>query len=195
MKVEFVKSAAEADQFPRHPLPEIALAGRSNVGKSSLLNCLAGRRGVARVSGRPGCTRLLNFFSVDAALCLVDLPGYGYAKVSRAERTRWAEVVDEYLEERDNLSGLIVIMDAALPPTDLDLEMLRFASTLGIPVLPVATKADKLAKNRKRAVLDSFAAAIGDGSERVVAFSARTGEGRPDVAKWIASACGLGRLA
>jgi GTP-binding protein len=195
MKVEFVKSAAAPDQFPRHPLPEIALAGRSNVGKSSLLNCLAGRKAVARVSGRPGCTRLLNFFSVDGALCLVDLPGYGYAKVSRAERAGWAEVIDEYLEERDNLSGLIVIMDAGLPPTDLDLQMLRFASTLGIPVLPVATKADRLAKNKKKAALDAFAAAMGNETERLVAFSARTGEGRADVAKWIASACGLGRLA
>lgn len=194
MKVAFIKSAAESDQFPRHPLPEIALAGRSNVGKSSLLNCLAGKKGLARVSKRPGCTRLLNFFSVDGAFCVVDLPGYGFAKVSRDERARWADVVDDYLEERDNLSGLVVVMDAGLPPADLDLQMLRFASTLGIPVLPVATKADKLPKNTRKATLDAFSASIGDGCDGLVSFSANSGEGRTEVAKWMASACGLGKI-
>jgi GTP-binding protein len=195
MRIEFIKSAALPEQFPRHTLPEITLAGRSNVGKSSLINRLAGGGGIARVSKRPGCTRMLNFFSLGGKACLVDMPGYGFARVSRDERGRWSEIIETYLEERDNLSGVVVIMDANIPPTELDLEMLNYAKTLGVPVLPVATKADRIPKSRRKAALAAFASQLGNGVDQVLAFSAENGDGLPELARWIASACGLARLA
>ena len=194
MNIEFLTSAARDGQFPRHQLPEIAFAGRSNVGKSSLINQLAGRSGVARTSKKPGCTRTLNFYAVERRLCLVDLPGYGFAKVSQSERGTWREAIDAYLEGRDNLEGIVVVVDASIPPSDLDVEMIAYACTLGAPVLAVATKADKVPKGRRAKALSELSRAFGRGPGAVLPFSAETGEGRKELLGWIADTCGAGRL-
>ena len=222
MNVEFITSAAEPGQFPRHPLPEVAFAGRSNVGKSSLINRLAGRARVARVSKNPGCTKTLNFFAVERRLCLVDLPGYGFARVSHEEREAWRDAIDEYLQERDNLAGVAVVVDASTPPSDLDVEMIGYACTLGAPVIAVATKVDRLAKHKRSQALAALSRAFGGGPavhgkrvlssdpagggtrvERralcgpgaVLPFSAETGEGRRELLGWITDTCGTARLA
>ncbi len=131
-----------------HPeAPQIALAGRSNVGKSSLVNALAGRKALAKVSATPGKTRSVNYYRLDKAdAYLVDLPGYGYAQCSQAERNKWAELLRYYLEKTPGLRALVLLLDARLSPQKLDKELLAFAASLRLPVLPVLTKADKCAK-------------------------------------------------
>ncbi len=146
-KAEFMLCAAWKSQWPDHHLPEICLAGRSNVGKSSLINTLTGRQKLAKVSGTPGKTRTLNFFNINNELCLVDVPGYGYAKVSDAIKENFATMIDTYLKERDLLKGLILIVDYRHKPTHDDIQMYQYAKYYEIPVIVVATKEDKLKRN------------------------------------------------
>lgn len=146
-KAEFMLCAAWKSQWPVHHLPEICLAGRSNVGKSSLINTLTGRQKLAKVSGTPGKTRTLNFFNINNELCLVDVPGYGYAKVSDAIKENFATMIDTYLKERDLLKGLILIVDYRHKPTHDDIQMYQYAKYYEIPVIVVATKEDKLKRN------------------------------------------------
>jgi GTP-binding protein len=193
MKIEFLKSAGTSEDFPKHRIPEIALAGRSNVGKSSLVNRIAPQKPPARISKKPGCTRTMNFYVVDQRACLVDLPGYGFARVSKSERAGWADLIDEYLEDRDNLSGVVVVMDATIPPTATDLQMLDFASTLDVPVLAVATKFDRIPKAKRIPRMDAFKRGLPTGT-KVLAFSAESGEGREDLLFWIAASCGVQRF-
>jgi len=147
---EFVKSALHAADFPRDGRPEIAFVGRSNVGKSSLLNSLLGRKGLAKTSGTPGKTQTLNFFSVNNKYYFVDLPGYGFAKVPTKIKNEWGKALTEYLETRPQLRLVVVLVDGRHAPSDLDLEMLGLLEDAGRPVLIVATKLDKL-KQRERA--------------------------------------------
>ena len=134
-------------QLIRPEAPQIALAGRSNVGKSSLVNALAGRKALAKVSATPGKTRSVNYYRLDGAdAYLVDLSGYGYAQCSQAERNKWAELLRHYLEKTPGLRALVLLLDARLSPQKLDKELLAFAFSLRLPVLPVLTKADKCAK-------------------------------------------------
>ena len=134
-------------QLREFDLPQIALAGRSNVGKSSLVNALAGRKALAKVSATPGKTRSVNYYRLDKAdAYLVDLPGYGYAQCSQAERNKWAELLRHYLENTPGLRALVLLLDARLSPQKLDKELLTFAASCRLPVLPVLTKADKCAK-------------------------------------------------
>jgi GTP-binding protein len=193
MKIEFMKSVADEGGFPRHIIPEIAFAGRSNVGKSSMLNCLARMKSLARISKKPGCTRTLNFYSVDGRACLVDLPGYGFAKVSKEERAGWAGLIDDYLEERDNLAGVVVVMDSTIPPSPLDLEMIRFATSLDLPVLPVVTRFDKIPASKRAPALAALGKSLPAGF-KAVPFSSENGEGRDVVLAWIASSCGISRF-
>ena len=177
----FVTSVVRLDGLPEAAGPEIAFAGRSNVGKSSLLNRLCGRRNLVRVSGRPGCTRGLNFFSVDERLFFVDLPGYGFARVPAAERRRWEELVGGYLERRENLAGVVLIVDVRHEAKPGDRQMLAWLKEKGRPFAVVYTKADKLSANalaRQRAVLD---AGLGLGPEDRVVFSAKDGRGREEL--------------
>lgn len=146
-KAQFLLCAAWKSQWPDHQLPEICLAGRSNVGKSSLINTLTNHQKLAKVSSTPGKTRTLNFFNINDDLCLVDVPGYGYAKVSDAIKESFADMIDTYLRERDLLRGLILIVDYRHKPTRDDVQMYQYAKYYDIPVIVVATKEDKLKRN------------------------------------------------
>ncbi len=189
VSAEYVTSVVDPGQAPPEALPEIAVAGRSNVGKSSLLNRLLNRRNLAKTSNSPGKTRALNYYQVGRGFYLVDLPGYGYAQRSQAERSRWAELVDGYLTDREALKGIVHILDARHDPTSQDLEMLRWLLGFRKPFLVVATKTDKLSGSRLKPRLDRTRRILLDlGELDLVPFSAITGRGRSAVWGWIQEA-------
>lgn len=144
---EFVASAPDLASCPESNLPEFAFIGRSNVGKSSLINLLTGKRDLARVSATPGKTDLLNFFIVNRSWLLVDLPGYGFAKANRAKREGFEEAVDDYIADRENLTSVFVLIDSRLPPQPIDLQFVRWLQELSRPYCIVFTKADKQSAN------------------------------------------------
>jgi GTP-binding protein len=172
----FVAAAATLARVPAPGPPEIAVAGRSNVGKSSLLNALVGRRALARTSGTPGRTRQLNFFLVNERFLLVDLPGYGFAVGPEAERMAWGPLVEGYLGQRSVLRGVAVIVDVRRGVEEDEEQLLGYLARLGVPAVLVATKLDKLGRAEQGRALDRLAAAAG--AIPVVGFSARTGAGR-----------------
>lgn len=180
--VEFVTSAVKAADYPAGGLPEIALAGRSNVGKSSLLNRLVNRKRLARSSNTPGRTRLINFFQVNEAFYLVDLPGYGYARVSRREKESWRVMVEGYLMASKNLQGVVLLIDSRHPPTAQDIQMYHWLKYHDLNTVVVATKADKNSRSRLLQSLRVISANLplmeGD---QLVAFSAETGLGRGEL--------------
>lgn len=179
---EFVTSAVKTADYPAGELPEVALAGRSNVGKSSLLNKLCGRKSLARTSNTPGRTRLINFFLVNGLFHLVDLPGYGYAKVSASERESWRKMVESYLTTRKSLKGVALLVDSRHQPTDLDLQMHDWLRCWTIPAVVVATKADKLSRMRLLQSLKTIRSILPlTGGERLIPFSAETGLGREEL--------------
>ncbi len=136
------------DTYPDENLMEIAFAGRSNVGKSSFINSMLGRKNLARTSSSPGKTRTINFYNIDEKLRLVDLPGYGYAKVSKEEKSSWAKIINEYLESRENLKEVFLLVDIRHDPTAQDKEMFRFIKEAGFSGIGVATKSDKMSKSK-----------------------------------------------
>ncbi|PWT79592.1 MAG: GTP-binding protein [Acidobacteria bacterium] len=144
MDAEFVLSAAKPDQFPAETLPEIAFLGRSNVGKSSLLNCLTGRKGLAFTSAKPGCTQLINFYRVGSEFQFVDLPGYGYARVPKEITNQWRELIEQYLLRRDALQLCFIILDARRGWMEKDLELKQWLEFHNRRYLVIATKTDKL---------------------------------------------------
>jgi GTP-binding protein len=174
----FVKSATSPEHYPRDGRPEIAFMGRSNVGKSSLINSLLGVRGLARTSSTPGRTQLLNFFLINEAFHFVDLPGYGYARVPRDVKKLWGPMIEKYLATRPGLVLSIVITDSRHEPTELDLRMKKWLEARGKPFIIVATKTDKLSSNQLRANLSRASAVLG--INEVVAYSAvsRSGAAR-----------------
>jgi GTP-binding protein len=176
--VEFTYGASRPTQLPRQSYPEIALAGRSNVGKSSLLNCLVHRSGMARVSKTPGRTQQINFFLIDGAWYLVDLPGYGFARVPMAVRDGWRGLVDAYLQ-RNVLRGLIVIVDLRRGVQSEDEQLLGFLAARGIPVCVAATKADKVGRGQRQRHIEALRRTRSDVD--IVVCSAATGEGVGDV--------------
>ncbi|MBI2002776.1 MAG: YihA family ribosome biogenesis GTP-binding protein [candidate division NC10 bacterium] len=179
---EFLLSAGRPDQFPRGPWPEVAFAGRSNVGKSSMINRLLSRRDLAHTSSTPGRTRTINFYTVNEQFVFVDLPGYGYAKVSRALKDAWWGLVEGYLREQPQLRGVIHILDARHPPTPLDRELQTFLRGVGLPSLAVLTKADKVPRGARAAVRAAAARALDlPALEATIFFSAETGEGVPEL--------------
>ncbi|MFI5229047.1 MAG: ribosome biogenesis GTP-binding protein YihA/YsxC [Gemmatimonadales bacterium] len=184
--LDFLGGMASAGGWrPEPTLPEIAFAGRSNVGKSSLLNRLVHRRKLARVSNTPGRTREVNFFKVNDTFVLVDLPGYGYARVSKERRAEWRPLIEGYLRTSPTLRGIVQLLDARHEPTGDDRGMLDFLAELGVPTIVVITKTDKLgAAQRARRVAD-LSAALGLEAEQMIAFSAVTGEGRDELAEAI----------
>lgn len=145
---EILLSAANKSHYPQDNIPEIALAGRSNVGKSSFINTLLNRKNLARTSGKPGKTQLLNFFDIDGKLRFVDVPGYGYAKVSKSERAKWGKMIEEYLTSRDNLRAVVSLVDLRHDPSADDVQMYKFLKYYEIPVIVVATKADKIPRGK-----------------------------------------------
>ena len=152
-QVRFLTSVANIRGLPADRGREVAFAGRSNAGKSSAINALTGRRHLARTSRTPGRTRLINFFELDDERRLVDLPGYGYAKVPRSMSREWGALVGKYLESRESLAGVVVLMDIRHPLTELDATLLDWCRAANLPVLAVLTKADKLARGRRAAAL------------------------------------------
>lgn len=173
----FSGSAASPDQFPKDGLPEVAFLGRSNVGKSSLLNALAGVKSLARVSAEPGRTRLVNFFRVGNDLYLSDLPGYGYARVPEAMRVGWERLVVSYLQDREPLALCIFLVDARHAPTPGDLTLRGYLDHHGLPYALVATKADKLGRGELTRSLGVLAQGFGQCALDVAAVSAKTGAG------------------
>lgn len=178
VQAEFIVSAAAAGQFPRDGLPEIAFAGRSNVGKSSLLNRLLGQRRLALTSKTPGRTRLLNFYRVEGRAYFVDLPGYGYAAAPKGLREAWGALIEGYLRTRAELRGVVFLLDLRHDPTDRDLEMRGLLEETGRPWIPVLTKADQVGRGERRRRAARVAAALGlPDPARAILFSAPTGEG------------------
>lgn len=177
-KVSFVDSVFSLAQLPEGDLPEIAFAGRSNVGKSSLLNCLLKRRNLVKVSARPGKTQSLNFYLVGEELHLVDLPGYGYAKVDKKLQAKWQELITAYLETRPNLRCVVLIIDLRHVLKDLDRMLAGWLQSQAIPWLPVYTKMDKLSRNEQHRQARLLDAALGIAPADRLLFSAKTGEGR-----------------
>lgn len=174
----FVISAVEEKGYPKGDLPEVAFVGRSNVGKSSMINALAGRKKLVRVSNTPGRTRLLNFFDLDLeryrtrhTVRLADLPGYGFAKVSKTERKQWQEMIERYLEKRPQLRVVVSIIDAEVGPTEEDHEMLGWLSERSPQVLVAATKIDRLNKARRKPRLQELAREVGLPLDAVIPFS------------------------
>jgi len=145
---DILLSAANKGHYPQDDIPEVALAGRSNVGKSSFINTLLNRKNLARTSGKPGKTQLLNFFNVDDKLRLVDVPGYGYARVSKKEREKWGRMIEEYLTSRENLKAVVSLVDFRHEPSADDVQMYEFLKYYEIPVILVATKADKIPRGK-----------------------------------------------
>jgi len=178
---EFLLSAGRAEQFPRGARPEVAFAGRSNVGKSSLINQLLGRRALARTSSTPGRTRTINFYAVNDAFLFVDLPGYGYAKVSRAVQEEWWAVVETYLADRVPLRGVVHLTDARHPPTEQDRQLQEFLAAVRVPCVHVLTKGDKVPRGQRAAALRAARETLGPVARAAIVFSAETGEGVADL--------------
>jgi GTP-binding protein len=183
---EFIKSAFKEDDWPIDSKLEIAFLGRSNVGKSSLINSLLAVRGLARTSSTPGRTQSLNFFLINERFRFVDLPGFGYARVPRDIRSSWGEMVTNYLAKRSQLVLSIHIVDSRHEPTKLDLQLHEWLQHSDKPRLTVATKSDKLSNNELKKNLEHTARVLK--VEGVVAYSAKTGRGRDDIWRAIASA-------
>lgn len=147
---DIIISAAWKSQYPDQPVPEIAFAGRSNVGKSSLINMLTNRKKLARTSSRPGKTRTINFYDIDSRIRFVDLPGYGFARVSKDEKDKWAKMIEEYLNSREYLVEVILLVDMRHTPTDDDLMMYDWIKSMGFNGIVVATKADKVKRSQRQ---------------------------------------------
>jgi len=190
-RARFTVAAAEPRQWPPGPAAEVAFAGRSNVGKSSAINAIAGRRGLARTSKTPGRTQQIVFFDLGTGARLVDLPGYGYAKVPDRLRASWANLIERYLTEREALRGLILLMDTRHPLTELDQQLLEWCEPMALPVHILLTKSDKLSRSRARqAEMETARAVSGLDSEVTVQlFSSlkRIGveQAREKIADWL----------
>ena len=187
-KAEFILSAASPKDFRRDALPQVAFAGRSNVGKSSVINRLLNRKNFARVGAAPGKTTQINYFKIDNAFYLVDLPGYGYAKVSKAERDRWGRLMEDYFADRELMTFGAMIVDARHKPTADDCTMAQWYRGAGCPFLVVANKLDKLKKSEVEGNLQRIRETLELGEEdMVIPFSAEKGTGRDELLRAILS--------
>lgn len=183
---EFVMSVGFVRQLPRDGMAEIAFAGRSNVGKSSLVNRLFNRKNLAKTSNTPGKTRTLNFYAVNRRYYFVDLPGYGYAKRSQRERQAWGKLIENYVRDRPSLKGFVQLIDARHDPSREDLQMIDWLMSGEKPFLVVATKADKLSGNKLRNRLNQTRRILAfHGNFDLLPFSATTGRGKDAVWRWI----------
>lgn len=185
-KAEFVRSAAKAGDFPRDRLPQVAFAGRSNVGKSSVINRLLNRKNFARVGAAPGKTTHINYFLIDGAFYLVDLPGYGYAKVSQAEKARWGRLMEEWFADNSLMTLGLMIVDARHKPTADDCTMARWYRDAGCPVVVVANKLDKLKKSEVEGNLQRIRETLELGEDTpLIPFSAEKGTGKEELLRII----------
>lgn len=193
LPLRFLRSYADPDDLP-HVHAEVALMGRSNVGKSSLLNALAQHKGLAKTSKTPGATRLLNAFEVgtpDSGRWLMDLPGYGYAKVSKAEQARWADMLTAYVEQRENLVAVLLLVDGEVGPTALDLQTVEWLEHLGRPIRYVATKADKVRPSKSQKRRAELTGRLGVERRDVRWVSAEKGQGIPELRSLVLDTLGL----
>lgn len=189
-KVEFVKSAARSGDFLRDGLPQIAFAGKSNVGKSSVLNCVLQRKNFARVGQKPGKTIHINYFSVDKTAYLVDLPGYGYAQVSESEKERWGKLMESYFACSELITLGVMIVDARHEPTKLDVVMAELFRSTGRPFVVVANKLDKLKPREIEPNMARIRATLQLSEEtKLIPFSAEKGTGRGDLVSVLIKAC------
>jgi GTP-binding protein len=188
---EFVTSAVTPAQYPVDVGPEVAFVGRSNVGKSSLINTLLNRRGLAKTSSTPGKTRTINFFCINGRLGFVDLPGYGFAQVSRAERATWGPMVAQFFQTRQELRGVVHLVDVRHPPTAEDQRTRAWLLQWQRPLLTVATKVDKIGRTQRPSHLKRITETLNlDAESPIVVFSAQTGEGKEKLWEWIGEMAG-----
>lgn len=178
---EFVTSAVKPSQYPPPGMPEIAFAGRSNVGKSSLMNTLLGSKNLVKTSSTPGRTQTINFFLINDHFSFVDLPGYGYAKVPKAVRESWGPMVEKYLKTREGLCAVVVILDVRRLPNQGDHDLLAWLAHYKIPAILVLTKADKLKKNKQNQQRNAIARELSTDSSLFTLFSATTGLGKREL--------------
>jgi GTP-binding protein len=180
---KFICSAVTPEHYPPADLPEVAFAGRSNVGKSSLINKILNRKKLVRTSKTPGRTQLLNFFEINEIYRFVDLPGYGYAKVPAEVQKRWRPMVENYLTSRSNMRGMVLLLDIRREPSKEDLNLWHWLQTMSIEVVTVTTKVDKLSRNKRNKQIAAIAKTLGCKKEELIEFSAMTGEGRHEIWK------------
>ena len=184
--VELLISAVKRAQYPDNKLPEIAFAGRSNVGKSSLINKILNRKSLARVSAKPGKTATINFYNIDKTMNIVDLPGYGFARVSPQEKKKWAQMIDEYLNTRENLKQVILLVDSRHKPTADDKIMINFIRNVCERCVVVATKFDKLKKSEQQSNLVTIINELQlDGEDIIIPFSTVTGIGKEEFWEYV----------
>ncbi len=189
--VNFEVACGTSSQLPASLMPEVVFSGRSNVGKSSLINRITNRKNLARVSATPGKTATINFFSLKEFM-LVDLPGYGYAKVSRAEKERWAELVEGYFADNRNFALVVQICDIRHKPTNDDIQMIEYLSSMGFPFVVVLTKKDKLNKTELAKQIEFYKDLLSEYDVESIPFSALNGEGTQEVRDVIDRYLGIG---
>ncbi|MDO9566926.1 MAG: ribosome biogenesis GTP-binding protein YihA/YsxC [Candidatus Desulfaltia sp.] len=191
---EFVKSAVKPSQYPPADFPEIAFSGRSNVGKSSVINTLLNRKRLVKTSSTPGRTQLINFFLVNSAFCFVDLPGYGYAKVPASVQKNWGPMIETYLLTRETLKGVVLIMDVRRTPGMKELELIAWLSSIGVPLILILTKADKLSKTKQIKQQLAIAETLNVDKDNLILFSAKTGLGKNDIWNAVEKLVGIEEL-
>lgn len=187
-QVRYLASYGTVEQLPQSKAPEVSFVGRSNVGKSSLINKLFNRKSLAKVSGKPGKTANINFFEADG-IHFVDLPGYGFAQRSQAEKQRWADLIDAYFTSERSHNLVIALVDIRLDAQALDLQMIDYLKEAGLPFIIALTKADKLSRQKQQAQLRKLAAAFGVDEMACVITSAQTGLGIDTLKRFIEQAC------
>ncbi len=175
---EFITSAVKPSQYPEPILPEIAFAGRSNVGKSSLINTLVNRKRLVKTSSTPGRTQLINFFEINNIVSFVDLPGYGYAKVPQSVKKKWGPMIETYLSERTTLKGVVLIMDIRRTPGPEELNFIDWFDHIGIPSILILTKTDKLSKTKQIKQQQAIAKTLSADKESLTLFSAKSRQGK-----------------
>ena len=178
---EFVTSAVKPSQYPPAVLPEIAFAGRSNVGKSSLINTLVNRKRLVKTSSTPGRTQLINFFNINEAFSFVDIPGYGYAKVPTAIKKNWGPMIETYITTRKTLKGVVLIMDIRRTPGPEDMNMLDWLNHYDVPSIPVLTKSDKLSKTKQQKQFIKIVTTLSSNKDNFILFSAKSRQGKEAV--------------
>lgn len=178
LSAQFVTSAVRPAQYPAPEFPEVAFAGRSNVGKSSLINTLVHRKRLVKTSSTPGRTQLINFFLVNGCLSLVDLPGYGYAKVPAAVKKKWGPMIETYLSARPGLAAVVLLMDIRRSPKEEEFRLFDWLAHYRIPVVPVLTKADKLSKTKQKQQLQATARTLDIPEQELILFSAKSRLGK-----------------
>jgi GTP-binding protein len=191
-KCDFVTSAAQKGQYPASDLPEVSFAGRSNVGKSSLINSMLNRKALVKVSSKPGKTRLINFFTVNEELMLVDLPGYGYAAVSQAEKQKWGKMIEDYLRTREVLKSVVLLVDIRHKPTGDDKLMYDFIKFYRGRVIVVATKLDKISRTTVKKNLDVIQNTLEmEDEDLLLPYSSETHQGREELWEIIMKSFGM----